>query len=255
MAPIAINNAFAPAPQPIQTLRETALALSGIRSRDLYGVDLSLRREATVADLMGREHAVREALNRTLAQLVETSSVELIVGDAQFEDAHTISVRSRGVSRLVRAERMLISTGSSPHRPAGFPFDRPGVYDSDTILELNTIPKSLAVVSAGAVGSEYACTFGALGTEVHLIDSRDVLLTFLDSEVSAALTRAMRQSGIQMLCGERVAECNCAGREITLTLQSGCIVRAEAVLVTAGRRSNTGSLNLTAAGLSDRRAR
>jgi len=70
---------------PSKTLRETALALSGIRSRDLYGVDLSLRREATVADLMRREHAVKEALNRTLAQIVEASSVELIVGDAHFE--------------------------------------------------------------------------------------------------------------------------------------------------------------------------
>ena len=234
---------------PSKTLRETALSLSGIRSRDLYGVDLSLRREATVADLMRREHAVKEALNRMLAQLVEASSVELIVGDAQFQDAHTISVRSGATSRFVRAERTLISTGSSPHRPAGFPFDRPGVYDSDSILELDTIPKSLAVVGAGAVGSEYACTFAALGTKVHLIDSRDVLLPFLDSEVSAALTRAMRRTGIEMHCGERVAECNSAGREISLTLQSGSIVRTEAVLVAAGRRSNTTRLNLAAAGL------
>src|SRR6202158_975668 len=112
---------------PSKTLRETALALSGIRSRDLYGVDLSLRRETTVADLMGREHAVKEALNRTLAQIVEASSVEFMVGEAHFEDAHTIAVRSGATSRLVRAERTLISTGSSPYRPAGFPFDRPGV--------------------------------------------------------------------------------------------------------------------------------
>jgi NAD(P) transhydrogenase len=234
---------------PSKTLRETALALSGIRSRDLYGVDLSLRREATVADLMRREHAVREALNRTLAQIVEASSVELIVGDARFEDAHTISIRSGATSSLVHAEKTLISTGSSPYRPAGFPFDTPGVYDSDTILELNTIPKSLAVVGAGAVGSEYACTFAALGTKVHLIDSRDVLLPFLDSEVSAALTRAMGGSGIELHWGERVAECNCVDGEIALTLQSGRVVHTEAVLVAAGRRSNTKCLNLVAAGL------
>jgi NAD(P) transhydrogenase len=234
---------------PSKTLRETALSLSGIRSRDLYGVDLSLRREATVADLMRREHAVKKALNRTLAQIVEASSVELIVGDAQFEDAHTIAIRSGATWSLVHAERTLISTGSSPYRPAGFPFDAPGVYDSDTILELNTIPKSLAVVGAGAVGSEYACTFGALGAKVHLIDSREVLLPFLDSEVSAALTRAMGGSGIELHWGERVAECNYAGDEITLTLQSGRIVHTEAVLVAAGRRSNTKCLNLGAAGL------
>jgi NAD(P) transhydrogenase len=234
---------------PSKTLRETALALSGVRSRDLYGVDLSLRREVTVVDLMQREHAVREALNRMLEQFVEASSVELIVGDAQFEDAHTISVRGGARLSLIRAERTLIATGSSPHRPAGFPFDNPGIYDSDTILKLETIPESLAVVGAGAVGSEYACTFSALGTKVHLIDGRDVLLPFLDSEVSAALTRAIPGSGIEMHCRERVAECSCTGRGTTLTLESGRIVRTEAVLVAAGRRSNTTSLNLAAAGV------
>jgi NAD(P) transhydrogenase len=234
---------------PSKTLRETALALSGIRSRDLYGVDLSLRREATIADLMRREHAVKEALNGTLAQLVEASSVDRLVGDAQFEDSHTIRVCSGATLNLIYAERILIATGSSPNRPASFPFDKDGVYDSDTILELDNIPKSLAVVGAGAVGSEYACTFGALGTKVYLIDSRDVLLPFLDSEVSAALTLAMHRNGIEMHCRERVAECNCRGQEITLTLQSGHVVQTEAVLVAAGRRSNTSSLNLAAAGL------
>ncbi|MBV9083438.1 MAG: Si-specific NAD(P)(+) transhydrogenase, partial [Acidobacteriaceae bacterium] len=234
---------------PSKTLRETALALSGIQSRDLYGVDLSLRREATVSDLMRREHAVREALNRMLAQLVEASSVEFVVGEAHFDDPHTIAVRSDTTSRLFRAERILIATGSSPNRPVGFPFDKPGVYDSDSILELETIPKSLAVVGAGAVGSEYACTFAALGTKVHLIDSRDVLLPFLDSEVSEALMRAVRASGIEMHCRERVAECTSAGGEITLSLESGCVVQTQAVLVAAGRRSSTRFLNLAAAGL------
>ena len=234
---------------PSKTLRETALALSGILSRDLYGIDLSIRREATIADLMRREHAVKGALNRTLTQIVQASSVELMVGDAYFEDAHTIGIRSGATTTFLSAQRVLISTGSSPHRPAGFPFDQPGVYDSDTILELDAIPKSLAVVGAGAVGTEYACTFGALGTKVYLIDSRDVLLPFLDSEVSAALTREMRRNGIEMRFGERVAECTAAGGEIKLILQSGTVVSTEAVLVAAGRRSNTESLNLAAAGL------
>ena len=234
---------------PSKTLRETALALSGIRSRDLYGVDLSIRREATVADLMRREHAVKEALNRTLAQLVEASSVTFLAGEAQFQDPHTIAVRHGNSCNLLRAERVLIATGSSPFCPGEFPFGSPGIYNSDTILDLKTIPRSLTVVGAGAVGSEYACTFAALGTEVHLIDSRDVLLPFLDSEVSETLTRAIRASGIELHCGERVSQCVCAGGKVALRLQSGNEVRADAVLVAAGRRSNTRMLNLTAAGL------
>ena len=159
---------------------------------------------------MRREKAVKEALNRTLAQLVQASSVSFLAGKAQFLDPHTIAIRQSNVCDVLRAERILIATGSSPFCPREFPFASPGVYNSDTILDLDTIPRSLAVVGAGAVGSEYACTFAALGAEVHLIDSRDVLLPFLDSEVSEALTRAIRASGIRFHRGERVARCGFA---------------------------------------------
>src|SRR4051812_488426 len=108
---------------PSKTLRETALALSGIRSRDLYGVDLSLRREATVADLMRREQSVQRALNSMLAQFVEASSVEFVMGDAQFQDAHTLAIHRPDDWRLVRAANVLIATGSSPFHSDGFAFD------------------------------------------------------------------------------------------------------------------------------------
>ena len=111
-------------------------------------------------------------------------------------------VRAASAEQVLSADRILIATGSSPNRPADFPFGAPGVYDSDTILELREIPKSLTVVGAGAVGSEYACTFAALGTEVHPIDGRDVLLPFLDTEVSEVLKRVMTSNGIAVHLNE-----------------------------------------------------
>ena len=90
---------------PSKTLRETALALSGLRSRDLYGVDLSIRREATIADLMRREKAVKEALNRTLAQLVQASSVSFLAGEAQFLDPHTLAIRQSKGCEVLRANQ------------------------------------------------------------------------------------------------------------------------------------------------------
>jgi NAD(P) transhydrogenase len=234
---------------PSKTLRETALALTGTRSRELYGVDLSLRREATIADLMRRERAVKEALNRTLSERVAESATEVIVGDAHFQDDHTIAVRDSSGLQVLSADRILIATGSSPNRPDSFPFDAPGIYDSDTILELNRIPRSLAVVGAGAVGSEYACTFGALGSEVHLIDGRATLLPFLDSEVSQALTSVMSANGTALHLNERVAQCRPDASGVELTMKSGRVVRTEALLVAAGRISNTAGLNLAAAGL------
>src|SRR5208282_4262922 len=94
---------------------------------------------------------------------------------------------------LLRGENILIATGSSPVRPDLFPFGKGEVYDSDTILHLDRIPKTLAVIGAGVIGSEYGCTFCALGAEVHILDGRDVLLPFLDAEVSQALVGAMQR--------------------------------------------------------------
>jgi NAD(P) transhydrogenase len=151
---------------------------------------------------------------------------------------------------VLQGEKFLVATGSSPFRPAQFPFDHPHIYDSDTILNLDRLPKSLVVVGAGVIGSEYACIFAALGVEVHLVDGRDTLLPVLDGEVSRALGEAMERNGILLHRNERVQECVAAGpARIVLKLASGVELAVEAVLVASGRKSNTAELNLAAAGV------
>src|SRR6187401_1735990 len=155
---------------PSKTLRETALALSGARSRQLFGVDLSLRREATVADFMRHKTKVAAQNRRRREEQMRTLNVATFHGAASFVDPHTVRIAP---DILLRGEKILIATGSSPVRPAEFPFEHPRVHDSDEILEIGVLPKTLAVVGAGVVGAEYAGTFNALGVEVHLIDGRD----------------------------------------------------------------------------------
>ena len=100
------------------------------------------------------------------------------------------------------------------------------------------------------IGSEYACTFAALKSEVHLIDGRDKLLPFLDKELSQALATAMEKGGIQFHWNEKVLKCDILpSREVTLTLSSGAALTFDAVLVAAGRKSNVEKLNLAAAGV------
>ena len=183
---------------PSKTLRETALALSGLRSRRLFGVDLSLRREATVADLMRHEGQVTTGERRRIESRLRETLVETFVGPASFTDPHTLRVGGDDASGTVlRGEYILIATGSSPFRPPEFPFDDDRVHDSNQILELKALPRKLAVVGAGVIGSEYAGTFAALGAEVHLIDGRDALLPFLDGELSRALAAAMAANGVR----------------------------------------------------------
>jgi NAD(P) transhydrogenase len=236
---------------PSKTLRESAIALSGWRSRRLFGVDLSLRREATVSDFMHHEKQVTAGERQRLEQRLHTNRVESFHGTASFVDPHSIQVKAAdGAVTLLRGEKILIATGSAPLRPQEFPFDDDRVHDSNQILHLKVLPKKLVVVGGGVVGSEYACTFAALGTEVHLVDGRDVLLPFLDGEVSRAIAKAMAANGVKFHWRERVTNCDASkAGDLTLALSSGATLACDGVLVCAGRSSNTGELNLAAAGL------
>lgn len=235
---------------PSKTLRETALALSGLRSRRLHGVDLSLRREATVADFMRHQGQVTAGERRRVESWLADLRVERYVGTASLAGPHAVRVHCDGVEHELRAEFILLATGSSPVRPPEFPFGDDRVHDSNQILELTALPRKLTVVGAGVIGSEYAGTFAALGAEVHLIDGRDRLLPFLDGEVSSALEAAMAANGVRFHWNERVTRCDASRHgDVALTLSSGTELACDGVLVCSGRSSNTGELNLAAAGL------
>jgi NAD(P) transhydrogenase len=247
---------------PSKTLRETALALSGLQSRNLYGVDLSLRREVTIADFLGHEQHIKAVFNAELSQRLEADKTGIYDGMASFVDPHTVSVRpnptapllgqppAAGEDILLHGENFLIATGSSPVRPDLFPFGTGEIYDSDTILQLDRIPKTLGVIGAGVIGSEYGCTFAALGAKVRIIDGRDKLLPFLDTEVSLALAAAMERGGVVFQWNETVRQCVVLpSGEVTLTFASGASLTVDAVLVAAGRKSNTETLNLPLAGV------
>src|SRR5262245_38482184 len=152
---------------PSKTLRETALALSGLKARKLYGVDLSLRREATLADFMYHERQVTASERGRIMRSLRGCKIDLHRGEASFEDSHTVRIRAGAegggsepsAEQLLQADKVLIATGSSPYRPPEFHFEDDRIHDSDEILRLECLPKTLAVVGAGVIGSEYACTF------------------------------------------------------------------------------------------------
>ena len=220
-----------------------------------------------MTDFMRHERNVKTGLNAMFSKQLESYQADVYQGTAAFLDPHTVRLTAQSEGRSdhppasadgdvrLRGEKILIATGSAPVRPPMFPFGSE-VYDSDTILDLDRLPKTLAVVGAGVIGSEYACTFAALGVQVHVIDGRDVLLPFLDAEVSRALFAVMARDGIVFHWKERVQACNAVeacppgdpGR-ITLVLSSGRSLTVDAVLVAAGRKSNVEDLNLPAAGV------
>jgi NAD(P) transhydrogenase len=239
---------------PSKTLRETALALSGFRSRRLHGVDLSLRRAVRVADFLHHERDVKRIARKDVDERLERVAITRVPGSARFVAPHVVEVAppagTRGGPRRLHGRFVLIATGSQPVRPPEFPFGHPRVWDSDRILELEALPRRLAVIGAGVIGSEYASTFRALGVEVHVIDGRAGLLPFLDEELARRLQQAMGDLGVRFHWKERVESCSAPARgPVRLAFASGRRLAVDAVLVAAGRRASVEGLALEAAGL------
>jgi NAD(P) transhydrogenase len=234
---------------PSKTLRESALYFSGLKQRGLYGIDYSLKENLTVHDFMHHEREVVEMERRRILKNLELHRIELVRGQAAFEDAHTISVATPKGKRQLRGEVILIATGSKPHRPPEIAFDDIHTFDSDTFLQMDRIPKSLAVIGGGVIGCEYASIFMALGVDVTLVDGRDRLLPFLDGEISDRLRDRLACLGMHFLFNERPVKTENAARGVCLTMKSGKTLERDAALFAAGRRAAADGLALEKAGL------
>lgn len=150
----------------------------------------------------------------------------------------------------VEAEKILVATGTQPQRPEGIPFDNTTIIDSDGIVNLKTLPKTMVIIGAGVIGVEYASIFSVLDIELTLVDGRDTLLEFLDREIVDEFIHYMRQRGITLRLGENVTgvEKDASGLVIT-NLESGKRLQAELVMFTAGRVGTTAELLLNNAGI------
>ncbi|HEY2322421.1 MAG TPA: Si-specific NAD(P)(+) transhydrogenase [Thermoanaerobaculia bacterium] len=236
---------------PSKTLRESALHLSGFRMR-AFGdaIGLTIKDNITVADFMRRKQIVVEREWQRIESNLRRHEIDRYSGTARFLSPNKIEITNALGTQEIEGNIILIATGSSPYRPTDVPFDDELVCDSDSILGIDTIPKTLAVVGAGVIGCEYASIFAALGVEVHLIDGRTSLLPQIDREIMRILIAEMQQRlGVVMHLGSDVEEIDRCEHEVALTLKDGREVVCDKVLYAAGRSSNTSELNLEAAGV------
>jgi NAD(P) transhydrogenase len=236
---------------PSKTLRENALVIAGGRARALACIEVRVKPQATLASLTQQLDAVEQAMRREWDARLQQREVTVLRGRARFTDAHTVEIAAPGGGRSrVAGGKFVIATGSSPARPPGFDFTHPRVHDSNEILQITELPRSLAVVGAGVIGAEYACTFATLGVEVHVIDGRDALLPFLDRDISGAIHEAMTRAGIHFHWQERVVSCTTPPTgDVTVELASGTRLAVTDVLVAAGRSSNTDGLGIENTGI------
>jgi NAD(P) transhydrogenase len=235
---------------PSKTLRESALYFSGIAQRGLHGIDYSLREGLSVRDFMHHTDDVIESERAMVRKNIEGHFIDLFVGKGQFEDSHKLVVQSKEKpATQISADFILIATGSRPHRPSEIPFDDKSIFDSDSILRMDRIPRSMVVIGGGVIGVEYASIFAALGSKVTLLDGRDRLLPFLDKEISELLRRDLKELGVNLYLNNRSTSFEKTANGVRIALQGGASIEAETALLAAGRRAMVDGLGLEKAGL------
>lgn len=243
---------------PSKTLREAVLYLTGWTQRGLYGQSYRLKQNLTIDDLMQRlQITIRNEVSVIDNQLAR-NGVVVLHGCAAFHDPHTLHVTgSDGEVSEVSAEKFVIATGTTPARPDNIPFEDGYIIDSDGILKLNKIPRTMAIVGAGVIGVEYAAMFSALDVKVTLIDSRPQMLDFLDQEIVDELMHSLRTRQVTLRLGEKMASVRRTDADdVEIITASGKRVVADIVMFAAGRQGATESLKLENAGLqADERGR
>jgi NAD(P) transhydrogenase len=201
-------------------------------------------------DMMRRASTVVSKQVQLRTTFYERNRAELVVGHAKFLDANTVEVSEpRGASELLAAKAFVIATGSRPYHPPNLDFNHPRIFDSDSILTLKETPQTMIIYGAGVIGCEYASMFRMLGAKVDLINSRDRLLSFLDDEISDALSYHLRDQGVLIRHQEEMEKVETREDCIVLHLKSGKRLKADIFLWANGRTGNTQDMGLEALGI------
>jgi len=235
---------------PSKTMREAVLHLSGYNYRTIYGMNYRVKEKITMSDLAFRvQHVIKTEVDVTEAQL-SRNGVDVVTGVASFVDDHHLKVCAPSGESLFEAEKIVIAVGTKPASSPKVPINGRNIINSDQILDLQVLPKTLIVVGGGVVGVEYTCMFAALGVRVTLVEKRPRLLEFADQEIVEALSYHLRDSRVTMRLHEEVESVEELGDgTVVANLESKKRISGDALLYAVGRQGNIDELNLEAAGI------
>lgn len=242
---------------PSKTMREAVLHLTGHGYEGIYGVNYRVKEKITMADLAFRvQHVIRTEIDVTMAQL-SRNNIEMLFGKATFTDPNTVRVESSRGANDYAADTIVIATGTKPAVSPKVPINGRNIINSDQILEMTEVPKTLIVVGGGVIGVEYTCMFATLGVRVILVEKRPRLLEFADSEIVEALCYHLRDNRVTLRLNEEVSTVeDLPDSNVVANLESRKKISGDALLYAVGRQGNVEDLNLAAAGLeADNRGR
>ena len=236
---------------PSKTLRETALAMRSLERRTGGVLRAEVREDLEVASLMTRLDEVVGGHQRYIGDQLRRNDIAVWHGNARFVDARVLEVTApNGSKRLLRAKHVVLATGSRPRTPEGIEVDHDRVLDSDSVLSMTYLPRSLIVLGAGVVASEYASIFASLGVNVTMIDRGKRPMSFLDPELTDAFLKSFTANGSRFLPERAVTRARYDGvSQCEVLLADGETIVADTVLCAMGRLANVDRLGLAEIGV------
>lgn len=240
---------------PSKTLRETAVSLDAVSRKSAGVVELALPDDTALESLLSRTRQVVVAHERTWSLHLRRAGVLVLHGRASFvagKDGRMLQVETVRRQRytITATTSVVIATGSRPRTPANIPVDHEVILDSDSILSLPWLPKSLVVLGGGVIATEYASIFAALGVEVVAIDKAQRPLGFLDPEVVDCFLTAFSNRGGTFIGGRTVTAVEPDAGGVRVSLDNGEVIQTDKVLVALGRVANVERLRIENVGLS-----
>jgi NAD(P) transhydrogenase len=235
---------------PSKTMREAVMHLSGYQYQTVYGMNYHVKDKITMGDLAFRvQHVIKTEVDVAEGQL-SRNGIHLVHGTAAFLDPQTIRVTSAQGTSDYTADIVIIATGTKPACTPKVPLNGRSIVNSDQILCMPELPKTLIVVGGGVIGVEYTCMFAVLGVRVILVEKRPRLLEFADAEIVEALSYHLRDRRVILRLNEEVQSVE-ETREgkVVANLESNKKVLGDALLYAVGRGGNVDELNLGAAGI------
>lgn len=235
---------------PSKTLRENALRIRNMR-KNAEIANFQLNEDLELATLITRLEDVLKAHDSYLTKQIARNKIDLLHGRAKFLSNTEIEVTNvrREVSVLT-TEKCIIATGSYPRKPDNIDIDHEHIFDSDSILSMLYLPKSLVVLGSGVIASEYASIFQALGVKVTIVDKYPGPLGFLDKDLTDTFVQAFENMGGTWWGNAKVAKSYWNGFDAVITeLDDGTQIKSEKLLCAAGRLANVKELHIENAGL------
>ena len=246
---------------PTKCLLHSAELVSEIKEQ---GADIGVKVSGVEVDfpqVIAHKNAISKQLTQGVAGLLKQNKVARVDGEASFTGPKTLSVKkSDGSVEEMTADAIIVATGSVNAQPPipGLK-ENPNCIDSTGALSLEQLPKSMVVIGGGVIGLELACAYAAFGTKITVVEALDHMLPMLDGDLTAIGVKHMKKMGMEfnLECPVQAVEASPVGAKVVCKNKAGETVsfEAEKVLVAIGRKANTASLNLEAAGLANDRGR